>query len=159
MWSYSSDYRSIQRPKYSIDFNESVSTSHVYDALNSRSVFTVEQGSRFFLKLKLTADPMPCSAELLKNGVLVKSSPYATIYVSIDRICIQTVYGQGYAGVYKLRCNNGLEGEISFELKVRGTYQNLFCTDCKYLEMFIHVEPLGYSQHDDYYDCYDPSRW
>ena len=101
-------------------------TSREYDVVNGRYTFTVEQGTRFFLKLKLTADPMPCSAELFKNGALVRSSQYGTVYVSVDRICIQTVYGQGYAGVYKLKCNNGLEGEISFELKVRGTYISKF---------------------------------
>ena len=125
MWSRLSGKQSIERPKYKINFEESVFGSREYDRSHRRHVFTVEQGTRFFLKLDLTADPMPSSVELLRNGHTVSSSSFATIYVSADRICIQTVYGQGYAGVYKLKCNNGLEGHISFELIVIGMYQIL----------------------------------
>ena len=108
---------------YEVDLNESVFTSYHYDSLNKRYVFTVEQGTRFYLKLKLTAIPMPSSADLYKNSYPVKSSRYATIYISVDRMCIPTVYGASYAGVYTIICRNTEgEGRISFELKVKGTY-------------------------------------
>ena len=104
---------------------------------------------------------MPCTAELLKNGATVRSSQYATIYVKIDRICIQTVYGQGYAGVYMLRCNNGLEGKISFELKVKGKsyFYFILIMNISIIPIFQHIDTPGYSQSDDYNDCDDPSRW
>ena len=64
---------------------------------------------------------MPSCAELYKDGHVVKSSSYATIYINIDRMCIQTVYGSAYAGVYTITTRNSLgEGHISFELKVKG---------------------------------------
>ena len=110
---------------YEVDLNNSVFTSYCYDYCNQRYIFTVEQGTRFYLKLKLTADLMPSCAELYKNGYVVKSTSYATIYVSIDRMCIQTVYGSGYEGVYTLVTRNSQgEGKISFELKVKGKQLN-----------------------------------
>ena len=109
-------------PVYEVDLNESVYTSYNYDYYNRRYIFTVEQGTRFYLKLKLTANPMPSSAELSKDGCAVKSSRYATIYISVDRMCIPTVYGASYGGVYTIICRSTEgEGRISFELKVKGT--------------------------------------
>ena len=110
---------------YKVDLENSVCTSHRYDYYNERYIFTVEQGTRFFLKLKLTADPMPSCAELYKSGREVRSSSYATIFFSIDRMCIQTVYGSAYEGVYTLVTKNTYgEGKISFELKVKGKKLN-----------------------------------
>ena len=109
---------------YEVDLKNSVCTSPDYDHRNKRYIFTVEQGTRFFLKLKLTANPMPSCAELYKNRSVVKSSNYATIFFSIDRMCIPTVYGSAYEGVYTLVTKNTYgEGKISFELKVKGKKQ------------------------------------
>lgn len=139
LWSCSPGRGPAQPPIYRVDLAKSVCKSHKYDHSRKRYVFTVEQGTRFFLKLKLTADPMPSTVELYKNHELVASTSYGTIYVSADRICIQTVYGQGYAGVYKLSCNNGAEGHISFQLKVKGTCQ---IPQCKFCIKYVHTYAL-----------------
>lgn len=97
--------------------------SHYFNHVNKEHVITVEQGSRFLLKLELNAKPWPTSVHLYKNGKIVRSSEWATIFPSVDRMCIPTVYGQNYAGRYKIKATN-LEGEghIIFQLKVQGNH-------------------------------------
>ena len=91
-----------------------------YVVQNNQHVFLVEQGTRFVLKLTLTANPMPASSNLYKNGQLLYSSPQGTIYLSLDTVSIQTAqYTHG--GNYTITCSNYLgEGRLSFQLRVVG---------------------------------------
>ena len=110
-----------QRPVYSIDFGSSVYTSHKYK--HNEHIFTVEQGTQFYLKLNLNAYPMPTDEDLYKDGHLVPSSPQGTIYCGVDYMQIHRV-NHSQAGKYKISSRNRAgEGHISFRLKVKGTYE------------------------------------
>ena len=110
--------RTDQRPVYEIDFANSKYTSHSYT--NNEHVFTVEQGTRFYLKLHLTANPMPTSATIYKNGQELPSSPWGTIYLCVNSVRIDSVT-QGHAGRYRISSRNVMgEGSISFKLNVQG---------------------------------------
>ena len=50
-----------------------------YDFQNNTHVFTVEQGTHFYLKLKLSANTWPTSYNLSKNGVVLQRPPLGTI--------------------------------------------------------------------------------
>ena len=105
---------------YSIDFDNSVYTS--YEHKHNEHIFTVEQGTQFYLKLNLTANPWPTDNDLYQNGHLLQYSPQGTIYSGVDNMRIRSV-NQSHAGKYKLSSTNHAgEGHISFRLKVKGTY-------------------------------------
>ena len=90
------------------------------DGWKNEYTFTVEQGSRFYLQFNLTASPFPTRAELYKDDKLVESTRNGTIFVGIDRVGIQSVDRQQYAGRYKIISSNDAgHGEISFNLKVQ----------------------------------------
>ena len=116
---YSSDFTQ-RRPHYTIDLGRSHYLTKEYDYLKSRYIITVEQGCRFYLQLNLTASPFPTRADLFKNGQIVESTAKGTIFVGIDRMGIQSVDRQAYAGTYTIRSSNDAGyGEISFQLKVQ----------------------------------------
>ena len=121
-----------QPPKYEIDFNKShPSSSHYYDSYRRLYVIKVEQGRRFYLKLKLTANPKPTCAELYKDGKLVESTPRGTIFVGIDSMGVQVVDKMSYAGIYTIRSRNEMGyGEITFQLSVRCKF--IFESECCY---------------------------
>ena len=109
---------SLGRPVYNIDFNNSVYTHYVVQ--NDQHVFIVEQGARFVLKLTLSANPMPTSSNLYKNGQLLHRSPLGTIYLSLDTVSIQTVQNS-HDGNYMITCSNIMgEGRLSFQIRVVG---------------------------------------
>lgn len=110
-------------PQYEIDLNESVYCSVKYDDTNHRCVFTVEQGAPFVLKLNVRAWPAPSRVVLYKGGDEVQqSSNQGTIFVALDKIVIQNVDRQSYAGIYTITATNDAgTGQLSFELKVQGT--------------------------------------
>ena len=108
-----------QRPQYTIDFDRSQYQTKECD-WKGQHIFTVEQGRRFYLQLNLTAYPLPTRADLYKNGQIVQSTPMGTIFVGVDRMGIQSVDRQAYAGTYTIRSSNDAGyGEISFQLKVQ----------------------------------------
>ena len=112
--------RTVQRPVYRIDFGNSEYTS--YRCVNNEHVFTVEQGTRFYLKLHLTANPMPTNIKLYGNGEELQRSPTGTIYADVDYFRIDRV-DQSYPGSYRLSSRNFMgEGSISFVLKVQGKH-------------------------------------
>ena len=110
-----------RRPQYTIDLDNSKYSSRSFDRRKNEYIFTVEQGCRFYLQLNLTASPFPTRADLYKDGNLVESTRNGTIFVGIDRMGIQSVDRQAYAGSYKIVSSNDAgHGEISFQLKVQG---------------------------------------
>lgn len=109
-----------RRPQYTIDLGSSTYASNSYDRWKEEYTFTVEQGRRFYLQFNLTASPFPTRADLYRNGQLVESTRNGTIFVGIDRVGIQSVDRQEYAGSYRLVSSNDAGyGEISFHLKVQ----------------------------------------
>ena len=91
-------------------------------------VFNVEQGERFYLQLHVSTPPIPVRAVLYKNGEIVESTRDGTIYVGIDRMGIQTVDRQAYAGNYTIEGytdSGAVYGEFSFKLVVKGMYHTL----------------------------------
>ena len=109
-----------QAPVYGFDLNSSQFTSYAYE--NNELVFTVEQGTRFYLKLHLTANPRPTSENVYENGHLLQYSPYGTIYTGVDNMRVESV-NQSHAGRYKISSSNiAGEGHITFRLKVKGTF-------------------------------------
>ena len=109
-----------RRPQYEINFENSQYASKSFDRWKNEYTFTVEQGSRFYLQFNLTASPFPTRADLYKDGNLVESTRNGTIFVGIDRIGIQSVDRQQYAGRYRIFSSNDAgHGEISFNLKVQ----------------------------------------
>lgn len=110
-----------RRPQYTIDLNHSTCSFHSVDRRKNEYTFTVEQGCRFYLQLNLTASPFPTRADLYKDGKLVESTRNGTIFVGIDRIGIQSVDRQAYAGSYRIVSSNDAgHGEITFNLRVQG---------------------------------------
>ena len=93
-------------------------TSYAFE--NNQPVFTVEQGTLFYLKLKLSANPRPSSANLSKNGTVLQSSPWGNITLDVDSVTIPSVQSTD-AGNYTISCSNSMgEGRFSFRLKVVG---------------------------------------
>ena len=110
----------FQRPVYSIDSGSSVYTSHKYK--HNEHIFTVEQGTQFYLKLNLNAYPRPKDADLYMDGHLVPYTPQGTIDCGVDYMEIQHV-NHSDAGKYKISSRNRAgEGHFSFRLKVKGTH-------------------------------------
>ena len=116
---YSSDFTQ-RRPTYTIDLERSKYLTYDYDYWKNQYTFTVEQGCRFYLQLNLTASPFPTRADLYKDEQIVQSTAMGTIFVGVDRMGIQSVDSQAYAGSYMIRSSNDAGyGEISFQLKVQ----------------------------------------
>ena len=93
-----------------------------YDIQINTHVFTVEQGTRFYLKLYLSGNPPPTNPNLSKNGVVLQSSPWGrgTIQLRVDSIDIQSVQASDAAD-YIISCSNILgQGNFSFRLNVVG---------------------------------------
>ena len=103
---------------YSIDFNNS--QHGPYQCVNKECVFTVEQGSRFYLKLNLRANPMPTTVTAFQNGQELVPDPLGTIYVGVDYMRINSVT-QSHTGLYQMSTRNIMgEGSITFRLNVQG---------------------------------------
>lgn len=112
----------LGRPQYRVDSSESVYTRHRIE--NGENVFYVEQGTRFYLKLVLTANPMPTECDLYEDGRLVQSSPWGRIYLRLDSFEIRSVQGTD-EGYYRMTCSNIMgEGSFSFRLRVQGMCSN-----------------------------------
>ena len=87
---------------------------------NNQDVFTVEQGTRFYLKLYLSANPPPTSCNLSKNGNVLPSSPWGAIQLGADSVNIQSVQASDAAN-YTISCTNTYgQGYYSFRLNVVG---------------------------------------
>lgn len=95
-----------------------------YKRKHNEHIFTVEQGTQFYLKLNLNAYPMPAddSEDLYKNDHLVQYSPQGTIECGLDYMRIQRV-DHSHAGRYKIVSKNiAGKGQITFRLKVKCKY-------------------------------------
>ena len=96
-----------------------------YDIENHTHVFTVEQGTRFYLKLYLRANPPPTSRNLSMNGIVLGSSAgggggRGTIQLGVDSVDIQSVQASEAAD-YTISCTNAYgKGQFSFRLNVVG---------------------------------------
>ena len=96
-----------------------------YDIENHTHVFTVEQGTRFYLKLYLRANPPPTSRSLSMNGIVLGSSAgggggRGTIQLGVDSVDIQSVQASEAAD-YTISCTNAYgKGQFSFRLNVVG---------------------------------------
>ena len=114
-----------QRPVYCIDFDNSKYSS--YKCRNNEHVFTVEQGTQFYLKLHLTANPMPTYETLYYNDEEVPYTPDGTIYTGVDYMRIDSVI-QSDAGPYKISTRNWMgEGSMSFRLDIQGKFHPSIC--------------------------------
>ena len=107
-----------QKPVYTRINSSSIYTSYAFE--NNQHVFTVEQGTRFYLKLNLTANPWPTNDSLSMNGIVLQQSPQGNITLEVDSINIPSVQNTD-AGNYTISCSN-LMGTVrfSFRLKVVG---------------------------------------
>ena len=91
-----------------------------YDIQNGAHIFTVEQGTRFYLKLNLIANPWPASCNLSKNGIMLQRVPWGTIQLGVDSVNIQSVQDADTAD-YIISCTNAYgQGSFSFRLNVVG---------------------------------------
>ena len=117
-----------QAPKYEFAFDTlDPPTHHHYDSHRNINVFDVQQGRRFYMKFKLTAYPRPTHADLYKDGKLVESTSWGTIFVGVDSIGVQLVDKRSYTGVYTIRSTNEMgSGEIAFKIKVKRKFLNHF---------------------------------
>jgi hypothetical protein len=89
---------------------------------NGQHVFTVGQGTPFYLKLNLSANPPPNSSNLSNNGIpLPHAAPgQRAINIGTDSVSIQSVQSTDAAN-YTISCSNLMgEGQFSFRLKVVG---------------------------------------
>jgi hypothetical protein len=114
--------RHYQHPKYGIDLARSRYSS--YERKHNEHIFTVEQGTQFYLKLNLTANPMPVddSEDLYQNDDLLQYSPQGTVESGLDFMRIRTV-NHSHAGKYKIVSKNiAGKGQITFHLKVKCKY-------------------------------------
>ena len=105
-----------------VDRGASKFISHTVE--NNQDVFTVEQGTRFYLKLNLSANPVPNSRNLSENGralsPAVPGLAQHVINLNNDSINIQSVQATDAAN-YTISCSNSMgKGEFSFRLKVVG---------------------------------------
>lgn len=108
-----------QRPVYTgIDFGSSIYTDYAFE--NNQHVFTVEQGTRFYLKLNLTANPPPKNDSLSKNGTILQRSPWGNINLGVNSANIQSVQYTDTAN-YTISCSNSMgAGSFFFRLNVVG---------------------------------------
>ena len=130
-WNATSDKILIEKPFLLGRYQKPVYTGVDWDAStkfishsieNNQHVFVVEQGTPFYLKLKLSANPPPTSCEIYANGIpLPPAVPgQRAIYYSNDSVNIQSVQASDAAD-YKITCSNSLgEGQFLFRLKVVG---------------------------------------
>ena len=96
----------------------SIPTMYTYES--NQHVFTVEQGTHFYLKLNLSANPWPTSCDLYKNGIILQRSPFGNINLNVDSVNIQSVQNTDN-GNYTISCSNSMgEGRFPFQLKVVG---------------------------------------
>ena len=116
MYLSSSGVYQLQRPVYSINSMNSVYQSYEYT--NHQHVFTCEHETRFFLKLNITAHPMPTTFDLYRNGVLLQRSPSGTIDLGVDYIEFKRVC-QSDDGNYTITASNSL-GQGCFSFRLRG---------------------------------------
>ena len=115
---YNNSVHIDQCPVYSIDFDNS--QHGPYQCVNNECVFMVEQGSQFYLKLNLRANPMPTTVTVYKNDRELVYSPFGTIYVGVDHMRINSVT-QSHTGRYRMSSRNFMgEGSITFQLNVQG---------------------------------------
>ena len=87
----------------------------------STTVFTVEAGTEFFLKLALVSNPLPDKLSFQRNRELFQSQPLdRAIEVSIDFVRIPTIQ-KSDEGTYTITSSNTIgDGHFSFQLKVVG---------------------------------------
>ena len=106
-----------KRPAYDINFKKSKYSSYKY--INDEHVFTVEQGTPFYLKLNLTANPMPKTDKSYRNGQELSYSPTGQIYIGMDYMRIDSVI-PSQAGCYTISSSNFMGGgSLTFQLKVK----------------------------------------
>ena len=87
----------------------------------STTVFTVEAGTEFFLKLALVSNPLPDKLSFQRNRELFQSQPLDhAIEVGIDFVRIPTIQ-KSDEGTYTITSSNTIgDGHFSFQLKVVG---------------------------------------
>jgi hypothetical protein len=111
-----------QKPLYD-GFDSSASKYASYTYENNQPVFTAEMGTRFYLKLYLTANPSPNSRDLHKNGIVLSPANWGdqhVINLTDDSVNIQSVQSTDAAN-YTISSSNSMgQGKYSFGLKVVG---------------------------------------
>lgn len=113
-------------------YNGVGTTSSRYEIINNQHIFTVVQGSRFYLKLNLSANPPPNNDSLSKNGTVLQRSPWGNINLGVDSVNIQTVQFTDEAK-YTISCSNSMgTANFSFQLKVVGK-------NCKSLHLMDEI--------------------
>ena len=136
-----------------VDRGASKFISHTVE--NNQNVFTVEQGTRFYLKLKLRANPSPNSCDIYQNGVLLPPAAPGepVINFDIDSVSIRNIEAADAAN-YTLTCSNSMgKGQFSFRLKVVGKVlflSNYFCTFC-WIKTLYFPSPLQLQMHTTSY--------
>ena len=149
-----------QKPEYTgVDRGASEFISYAFE--NNQHVFTVEQGTRFYLKLNLSANPPPNNPNLYENGIpLPPAAPgQRIINITNDSINIQRVQAADDAN-YTITCSNSMgKGQFSFRLKVVGKVlflsvsAHLVKNHCCLFRWIKHdTFPLQYS-----YKCIQPA--
>ena len=147
-------FKYVCKISFQIIWNESTYTSRY------RGAITVEKGRPFFLKLEITAQPIPRHVDLYKDDQLVKiSQENGTIFVGLDRVSIPRVDKQSYAGRYRISASNRAgEGSIDFEIKVKGIIIIIMPQILIYVCLY-ETATHAYGQLRDRYYEDDPTRW
>ena len=101
-------------PKYTVNLDQSEFDNH--RIRNHEHVFEVEQGNRFYLKLK--GNRTHSEPELYHDGYEVPDAPNGTIIVGKNSMEIRSVEPND-EGRYTMEAPNG--AAITFRLKVIGT--------------------------------------
>lgn len=106
-------------PEYSIDLADSQYASQFYDRIKDEYVFTVEYGTRFYLKLDTNAFPPPTSSnvELYRDGHHLQRMRNGTINLEGTSMDIQSA-NKGHEGTYTIEATNG--ATMKFRLEVEG---------------------------------------
>jgi hypothetical protein len=132
-------------------FDSSASKYASYAYENNQPVFTAEQGTRFYLKLSLTANPWPTSYDLYRNGRALQRAVgvgQATINLNPDSVNFQRVQSTDAAN-YTITSSNSMgQGQFSFRLKVVGKVLYHHCILFPYIYICFSF-PLQLRMHID----------
>ena len=111
----------MQRPHYTnYDLTASRGITG-YAPLATGTIFTVEAGTEFFLKLTLVANPLPYKLSFQRDGQQLPLDQ--TIEVGLDFVRFKVVQ-HSHQGKYTISCTNSMgEGHFTFQLNVAGKYK------------------------------------
>ena len=115
----------LQAPHYS-NYNLYQSKGIILHAPGPTTIFTVEAGTEFFLKLVLVSKPLPDKLSFQRDWELFQSQPLdRAIEIGLDFVRIPIIQ-KSHEGRYTISSSNNLgEGKFCFQLKVVGMYEQL----------------------------------